>query len=106
MPKIVPELTARLKKQPAQEKNTEEGPRGALQKKSVPKIFLFSSKNACVVVSFLKSLLTVYYKLYYKETATQVFSCKQCEIFKNTYFEGYLRTTASVRNGQLKNSPS
>ena len=30
-----------------------------------------------------------------KETPTQVFFCKICEIFKNTYFEEHLRTTAS-----------
>ena len=26
----------------------------------------------------------------------QVFSCEYCEIFKNTYFEKHLQTTASV----------
>ena len=31
-----------------------------------------------------------------KETPTQVFSCEIYEIFKNTYFEEYLRMTASV----------
>ena len=30
-----------------------------------------------------------------KETPTQVFSCKYCGIFKNTYFEELLRTTCS-----------
>ena len=30
-----------------------------------------------------------------KETLVQVFSCEFCEIFKNTYFEEHLRTTAS-----------
>ena len=30
-----------------------------------------------------------------KKTPTQVFFCKYCEIFKNTYFEKHLRTTAS-----------
>ena len=29
------------------------------------------------------------------ETPTQVFSCKICKIFKNTYFEKHLQTTAS-----------
>ena len=29
-------------------------------------------------------------------TPTQVFSCEICEIFKNTYFEEHMRTTASV----------
>ena len=38
-----------------------------------------------------------------KETQTQVFSCEYCKIFKNTYFEEYLRTTASlfIKGAQL-----
>ena len=35
-------------------------------------------------------------QLHWKETATQAFSCEICEIFRNTYFEEHLRTTASV----------
>ena len=31
-----------------------------------------------------------------EETPRQVFSCEIFEIFKNTYFEDYLQTTASV----------
>ena len=31
-----------------------------------------------------------------KRTPTQVFSCGVCKVFKNTYFEEYLRTTAFV----------
>ena len=34
-------------------------------------------------------------ELYEKETPTQVFSCKYCEIFKTIYFEVHLRTAAS-----------
>ena len=30
------------------------------------------------------------------QTPTQVFSCEYCEIFKNTYFEEHLQTTASA----------
>ena len=33
-----------------------------------------------------------------KETQTQVFTCKYCEIFRKTYFEEYLRTAASDQN--------
>ena len=29
------------------------------------------------------------------DTATQVFSCEYCKMFKNTYSEEYLRATAS-----------
>ena len=32
---------------------------------------------------------------YQKEIPTLIFSCEYCEIFKNTYFEEHLRTTAS-----------
>ena len=35
-------------------------------------------------------------QLYQKETPTPVFFYEYCEIFKNTYFEVHLRTTASV----------
>ena len=35
-------------------------------------------------------------KLYWKETATQMLSCKICEILKNIYFEERLRTTVTV----------
>ena len=35
-------------------------------------------------------------QLYLKETPTQVLSREICEIFKNTYFEEHLRTTAAV----------
>ena len=39
-----------------------------------------------------------------KETPPQVFTCKIYEIFKNTYFEEHLRTTASEKanENQLK----
>ena len=33
-----------------------------------------------------------------EETPIQVFFCEYCEIFKNTYFEKHLRTTASVNS--------
>ena len=34
--------------------------------------------------------------LYQKENPTQVLSCESGESFKNTYFEDYLQTTASI----------
>ena len=37
-----------------------------------------------------------------KETPTQVFSCEICEIYKNTYFEEHLRTTASEKRNQYE----
>ena len=37
-------------------------------------------------------------KIYEKENAPQVFSCKYCEIFKNSYFEENHRTAASALN--------
>ena len=52
-------------------------------KKLFLKISESSQENTFVEVSFL-------------ETPTQVFSCKDCKIFKNTYFEKYLRTAAST----------
>ena len=35
-------------------------------------------------------------QLYYKDTPTQVFSCKVCEIFKNTFFHKTHPVAASV----------
>ena len=35
-------------------------------------------------------------KLILKESLTQVFSCEYYKIFKNTYFDENLRTTASA----------
>ena len=35
------------------------------------------------------------YKLYKKESSTQVFSCENCEIFKNIYFQEHLQMTTS-----------
>ena len=34
-------------------------------------------------------------QFYQKETSTPMFSCEYCKIFKNTYFEEHLQTTAS-----------
>ena len=36
-----------------------------------------------------------------KETATQLFSCENCEIFKSTRFEKLLRTAASAIDGEV-----
>ena len=73
---------------------------------SVKKVFLQilqnSQENTCVKVSFLIKLLacnclTQVYNFIIKEAPTQEFSCEFSEIFKNTHFEEYLRTTASVK---------
>ena len=50
---------------------------------------------------FTWSLLLIYLRvqdpqLSLKGTPTQVFSCEYCKIFKNTYFDENLRTTASA----------
>ena len=57
-----------------------------LLKKLFLKISKISRENIWVGVCF---------KLYQKETPTQVFASEIYEIFNNTYFEWYLRTTAS-----------
>ena len=59
------------------------------------KVFLkISQKNTFVGVSFLIKLQL---QLYQKETPTQVFSCEICDIFKSTYLEEHLQTTAFGR---------
>ena len=52
---------------------------------STASIVDFEQVNASLAVTILK-----------RETPTQVFSYEICKIFKCTYFEKYLRTTASV----------
>ena len=62
-------------------------------KKAVLKNFaIFTGKHLCRSLFFIKLQAL---QLYQKETPTQVFFCEYCEIFKNTYFEKHLRTTAS-----------
>ena len=53
---------------------------------------ILSNKNK------IKKLQALSLQLYYKETPTQVFSCEISGIFKSTYFEEHLRTTASSVN--------
>ena len=43
----------------------------------------------------LESLFNKVAESLLKETPTQVFSCKICEVFKSNYFEEHLRMTAS-----------
>ena len=67
--------------------------RGVLQKKM--KFSQISQKDPFVVgikaYSFVKTFIEM--------RLQQVFSCKIREIFRNTYFEEHLRTTASTSNG-------
>ena len=37
-------------------------------------------------------------QLHLKKAPTQLLSCEYCEIFKNTYFEEHLQTTASLKS--------
>ena len=54
-----------------------------------------SNQQNCFFTSLLKrNSNTGGLQLYQKKTPTQVFFCKYCEIFKNTYFEEQLRTFA------------
>ena len=50
------------------------------------KISQNSQKNTCVGVSFWQSCRPEGLQLYQKVTPTQVFSCEDCDIFKNTSF--------------------
>ena len=60
------------------------------------KISQYLQENTCVGVSFFKKVTGLRpCNFIKKETPTRVFSCKICEIFKNTYFEEHLRTAPS-----------
>ena len=63
-------------------------------KKGALKNFLIFTEKTPVLFFFLIKLQA--FRLYQKETPTQVFSCEYCEIFKSNYFEEHLRMTASV----------
>ena len=63
---------------------------------SIKKLFLknyaiFTGKHLCWSLFFL---FPEGLQLYQKEAPIQVFSCEQCDIFKNTYFKKHLQTTA------------
>ena len=68
--------------------------------KQPPEVFLKFSQNfrkTRVVKSLFYKVAVLKAGNFPKnETATQVFSCELCEIFKNTDFEEHMRTTASV----------
>ena len=65
-------------------------------KKVVLKISQNSQENTCARVSFTISCKPQACKFFTKETLTQVFYCKFCKVFKNTYFEEHLRMAGSV----------
>ena len=55
----------------------------------------FTGKHLCQSLIFNKVAGLSHVILLKKETLTQVFSCKVCEISKNTFFVEFHRTTAS-----------
>ena len=57
--------------------------RGSIKRAVLKNFAIFTGKHLC------RS------RFFQKETPTLVFFCEYCEIFKNTYFEKHLRTTAS-----------
>ena len=66
------------------------------------KISQISQEKACVVESLFNKSEGL--QLYLKETPTQVFSCKICDIFKNAYFEEHLQTASFKLNLIFKTS--
>ena len=55
-----------------------------------------SPENTCARASFLIKLQTKAYNFIKKETLAQVFSCKFCEISKNTFFKEHFWASASA----------
>ena len=60
-------------------------------KTGVLKISQISQENTFVGVSLQQSCRPEGLQLYYREAATQVFSCEYCKIFKNNFFIEHLR---------------
>ena len=61
-----------------------------------PKIWQSSQKNSCTRVSFLLNLQDFRMQLYLQETPAQVFSCKFCKSFNNTFLKKHFRLTPST----------
>ena len=66
------------------------------------KILQNSQKNTCARVSFFHKVAGGACIFIKNETLAQVFSCKFCEIFKNTSFTKHLRETASLLRNSTK----
>ena len=60
-------------------------------------VLQISNKNGIlnIFVKFTEKHLRCSLDYIEKESSKQMFSCKFCEIFQNTYFIGHLRTAAS-----------
>ena len=58
------------------------------------KISQYSQENTSVGVSFNNVVGCQACNFIEKRSPTKLFSCKCCEIFKNTHFEEHLQTTA------------
>ena len=71
--------------------------RYVLQKKLFLKISQYSQKIPVLESLFNKVAGQETCNFIKKETPTQVFSCKCCKTFKNTYFEKHLWTAASLK---------
>ena len=65
--------------------------------KGVLKNFSNFTRETPVLKSSLDKVAGLRLRLYYEETSIQVISCEIWEIFKKTYFEEYLRTTAFIK---------
>ena len=65
--------------------------------KGVLKNFSNFTRETPVLKSSLDKVAGLGLRLYYEETSIQVISCEIWEIFKKTYFEEYLRTTAFIK---------
>ena len=57
------------------------------KKKDILKISQTSQQSTCARVSFLINLQAWTCNFIPEETLAQVFSCKFCEIFRNTFFQ-------------------
>ena len=69
---------------------------GVVQKKLFLKILKYSQEVTCAE-SFFNKVAGLGPASLLKRDLTQVLSCEYFEIFKNIYFEEYLRTAVSIR---------
>ena len=74
---------------------TEAATEGVLLENAFLEISQNSQENTCARVSLIK-LQAEAFNFIKKETQTQVFSCKFCEISKNIFFTEHVLVTASI----------
>ena len=93
--------TRKCKSKKNKQTSIRSSPSEVLCKKVFLKIYQNSQEKTSTSVSFLIKLQALVCNFIKKETLAQVFSCKFCEMVKNTFFTEHLWMAAPVKNQML-----